>query len=37
MPIASGLATGVALSSYGAVSRVIMWGLRAPGRLRAAL
>ena len=37
MPIASGLATGVALSSYSAVSRVIMWGLRAPGRLRAAL
>jgi type IV secretion system protein VirB6 len=37
MPIASGLATGVALSSYSAISRVIMWGLRAPGRLRAAL
>ena len=37
MPIASGLATGVALSSYGAVSRAVMWGLRAPGRLRAAL
>ena len=37
MPIASGLATGVALSSYGAVSRAIMWGLSAPERLRAKL
>jgi len=37
MPIAAGLATGVALSSYSAISRSIMWGLRAPGRLRDAL
>jgi type IV secretion system protein VirB6 len=37
MPIASGLATGVALSSYGAVSRAIVWGLSAPERLRTKL
>jgi type IV secretion system protein VirB6 len=37
MPIASGLATGVALSSYGAVSRAIVWGLSVPDRLRAKL
>jgi len=33
MPIAAGLATGVSLSTFGAVSRFVLWGLRAPGRL----
>jgi type IV secretion system protein VirB6 len=33
MPIAAGLATGVALSTYGTLSRFVMWGVRAPGRL----
>ena len=28
MPIASGLASGVALNSFGAVSRLVMWGVR---------
>ncbi len=31
MPLAAGLANGVALSSFGTVSRVVGWGLRAPG------
>ncbi len=33
MPLAAGLANGVALSSFGTVSRAIGWGLRAPGRI----
>jgi len=33
MPIAAGLAGGVALSSFGAVSRVITWGLGAGGSM----
>lgn len=33
MPIAAGLATGVSLSTFGSVSRFVLWGLRAPGRL----
>ena len=33
MPIAAGLATGVALSTFGTVSGLVMWGLRTPGRL----
>lgn len=33
MPIAAGLATGVSLSTFGTVSRFVLWGLRAPGRL----
>jgi type IV secretion system protein VirB6 len=37
MPIASGLASGVALSTFGTVSRFVMWGVRAPGQLRAML
>lgn len=37
MPIASGLAGGVALSSFSTVSRFVMWGVRAPGQLRRAL
>jgi type IV secretion system protein VirB6 len=28
MPIASGLASGVALSSFGTVSRLVLWGMR---------
>jgi len=28
MPIASGLASGVALNSFGTVSRLVMWGVR---------
>lgn len=35
MPIAAGLASGVALSSFGTVSRLVMWGMQAPARLRA--
>ena len=35
MPIAAGLATGVALSTFGTVSRLVMWGLRAPGNVLA--
>lgn len=35
MPIAAGLASGVALSSFGTVSRLVMWGMHAPARLRA--
>ncbi len=37
MPIAAGLATGVALSTYSTVSRFVMWGLRAPEMLRRVL
>jgi type IV secretion system protein VirB6 len=37
MPMASGLASGVSLSTFGTVSRFLMWGMRAPGRLRAML
>jgi type IV secretion system protein VirB6 len=37
MPIASGLAGGVALSSFGTISRFVMWGVRAPGQIRRAL
>jgi type IV secretion system protein VirB6 len=37
MPIAAGLATGVALTTFGTVSRFVTWGLRAPGRLLTAL
>ncbi len=37
MPIASGLAGGVALSSFGTVSRLVTWGFRAPERLQRAL
>jgi len=33
MPIASALAGGIALSSYGAVSRAVAWGLRGGARL----
>ena len=33
MPIAAGLAAGVSLSTFSAVSRFVLWGLRAPGRL----
>jgi type IV secretion system protein VirB6 len=33
MPIASGLASGVALSTFGTVSRCISWGMRSPGRM----
>jgi type IV secretion system protein VirB6 len=33
MPIAAGLATGVSLSTFGTVSRFVLWGLRGPGRL----
>jgi type IV secretion system protein VirB6 len=32
MPIASGLASGVALSTFGTVSRFVSWGVFAPGR-----
>ncbi|MDE1922029.1 MAG: type IV secretion system protein [Gammaproteobacteria bacterium] len=32
MPIASGLAGGIALSSQGLVSRAVSWGLRGAGR-----
>lgn len=34
MPIASGLAGGVALNSFGTVSRFVMWGFSLPDRLR---
>ncbi|MGH8208217.1 MAG: type IV secretion system protein [Steroidobacteraceae bacterium] len=37
MPIAAGLASGVALSTFGTVSRFVTWGVRAPGRLHASL
>ncbi len=37
MPLAAGLASGVALSSFGAVSRMVTWGLQTPARLRRAL
>ena len=37
MPLAAGLANGVALNSFGTVSRTIAWGLGAPGRIRRAL
>lgn len=33
MPIAAALAGGVAMSSFGAVSRLVSWGAVAPGRL----
>src|SRR6185312_14368835 len=33
MPIAAGLAAGVSLSTFSTVSRFVLWGLRAPGRL----
>jgi type IV secretion system protein VirB6 len=33
MPIAAGLASGVALSTHSTLSRFVMWGVRAPGRL----
>jgi len=33
MPIAAGLATGVSLSTFATVSRFVLWGLRAPGKL----
>lgn len=33
MPIAAGLSAGVSLSTFGTVSRFVLWGLRAPGRL----
>jgi type IV secretion system protein VirB6 len=33
MPIAAGLAAGVSLSTFATVSRFVLWGLRAPGRL----
>lgn len=33
MPIAAGLAAGVSLSTFSTVSRVVLWGLRTPGRL----
>jgi type IV secretion system protein VirB6 len=33
MPIAAGLAAGVSLSTFGTVSRFVLWGMRAPGRL----
>jgi type IV secretion system protein VirB6 len=33
MPIASGLASGVALSTFGTVSRCISWGMSSPGRV----
>jgi type IV secretion system protein VirB6 len=35
MPIAAGLAGGVALSSFGTVSRFVRWGMHVPERLRA--
>jgi type IV secretion system protein VirB6 len=37
MPIASGLAGGVALSSFGTVSRFVMWGVGLKERIRRAL
>lgn len=37
MPIASGLAGGVALSSFSSISRFVMWGVRAPGQMGRAL
>jgi type IV secretion system protein VirB6 len=37
MPLASGLASGVALSSFGTVSRAVTWGLSTPGRISRAL
>jgi type IV secretion system protein VirB6 len=37
MPMASGIAGGVALSSFGLVSRFITWGVRVPRRVREAL
>ena len=33
MPIASGLASGVALSTFATVSRCVNWGLRSPDQL----
>lgn len=33
MPIAAGLAAGVSLSTFGTVSRFVLWGLRTPGGL----
>jgi type IV secretion system protein VirB6 len=33
MPLAAGLANGVALSSFGTVSRLVGWGLSAPRRI----
>jgi type IV secretion system protein VirB6 len=33
MPIASALAGGIAMSTYGAVSRVVAWGLRGGARV----
>ena len=33
MPIAAGIAGGVALSSFGTVSRFVMWGIRAPRQI----
>ncbi len=33
MPIAASLASGVALSTFGTVSRFVTWGVFAPGRL----
>jgi type IV secretion system protein VirB6 len=33
MPIAAGLAGGVALSSFGTISRFVMWGVRAHGKM----
>lgn len=32
MPIASGLASGIALNSYGVISGMVSWGLRGTGR-----
>lgn len=37
MPIASGLASGVALSTFGTVSRCVSWGLRSPDQLSRAI
>jgi type IV secretion system protein VirB6 len=37
MPIASGLAGGVALSSFNSISRFVAWGIRAPGQMKRAL
>jgi type IV secretion system protein VirB6 len=34
MPIAAGIAGGVALSSFGSVSRFVTWGIRFPGKMR---
>jgi hypothetical protein len=34
MPIAAGLASGIALSSFGSISRSMAWAKPRPGRVR---